>query len=128
MTQALNSIVMPMVLNTGLEIGKPAPSAEAIGKFQALMDRADMVEPSSVADNEPSNLGRILGAQDVQMQHLVDDMNALPQKVSNMSLPEVTMEMCRTMNELAMTHESMTIVQAATTAPKKSIDTLLKNQ
>ncbi|MEJ2768806.1 hypothetical protein [Mycetohabitans sp. B46] len=128
MAQVLNLMVMPMAPATGLEGGKTAPSAEAIGKFQALMERADMVDPSSGADNGPSTLGRILGAQDVQMQQLFNDMNALPQQAMSMSMPEMTMATCRILSESTMVHANISMSQAITMAPKNSIDTLLKNQ
>lgn len=107
---------------------RTAPSAEAVSKFQALMQQADAAAPTGEAQDGPSMLGQIVGTHDVQIDQLFKEMETLQRHAGPLTPQELALQMTELLPKLAQAQMETTIAGSFSTATKGSLETLLKNQ
>ncbi|WP_323073925.1 type III secretion protein SctI [Mycetohabitans endofungorum] len=107
---------------------RTAPSAEAVSRFQALMQQADTAAPTGEAQDGPSMLGQIVGTHDVQMDQLFKEMDTLQRHEGPLTPQEVALQVTELLPKIAQAQMETTIAGAFSTATKGSLETLLKNQ
>jgi type III secretion inner rod protein HrpB2 len=97
-------------------------------KFAAMLQQPHMAKPESPGDGSTSIVSKVMGAQDAELQHTVNDVMQVTRDLPTMSVPEMNAAMMRTTLELAGTQLDMEAKMGVANSSKSAIETLMKNQ
>ncbi|MCF2134261.1 type III secretion protein SctI [Mycetohabitans sp. B7] len=128
MTQPLQMAGMETILGRAQDADKAMPSPEAVSRFQALMQQADVAAPTTEPSGDMSALSKIVGTHDVQMEQVLNDVDALQHNMGSLSPGETAAASNLVMTRMASLNVETTVAMSFATSTKGSIETLLKNQ
>lgn len=131
MNQSLQMTDLVTTMGPAQDVTKAMPSPEVVGKFQALMQQASPAEPTAGPNDAVTALSRIVGARDVQMEQLYNDVDAKQLYESRSPLQNMVMQtnlIMDRMDKVAQLQVDTTITASFMTSTKGSVESLMKNQ